>query len=118
MEKRNIDKTAGIKNELEKMRENGEIDEDNIEQVNQIIEYLTHNNIFKYEKRDTLDRLPTPIVNVLIEARDRYLLSKAKLSDATSKVKSNEQIDFEKIKGSFRKHATTEILSEGEEKDE
>lgn len=71
-----MDKTTGIKKELEKMIANDEIHKVNLEEVKKIIEYLEYNNIFPFERKETLDNLSQAIVDVLAEARQRYLSRK------------------------------------------
>lgn len=73
-----MDKTAGIKTELEMMVANDEIDESNIKEIEKIIEYLSHNNIFKLEKGENVALLPKEIVEILGEARQRYFSAKKK----------------------------------------
>jgi hypothetical protein len=106
-----MDKTSGIKTELEKMVANGEIDASNLEQIKEIIVYLSHNNIFIFEKGENIVLLPKEIVEILCEARQRYFSAKKKLSDATFKVRTDDPIDFGKIREFAHEQAAKEILS-------
>lgn len=113
-----MDKTAGIMTELKKMFENGEINESSLDQINEIIEYLSYNNIFPFEKGKNIALLPREIVEILSEARQRYLSEKKKLSNAIFKIRTDDTIDIGKIREIAHEKAAKEIILESEEEDE
>lgn len=112
-----MDKTSRIRSELKKMVENGEINQNNEEKIREIIEDLTYSNIYKYERAETLQLYPVEILEILGEARQRYLSNRKvmkPLSDSIFRIESDQTMDFDEIRERTQELAANEIVKKGQ----